>query len=124
VDTTDFSLDELTLGIRYYPELPGWAFNNDWHDSMMMAYSPEYLPGGDQACNAGVDCLEVPNSRGQDDDKIAILISAGQHDWVDENNNGFSDDVIDVFEPENADLDDIFEWPSPPRGDNMLILLP
>jgi len=124
VDTADFILDELTLGIRYYPELPGWAFDNGWHDSMMMAYSPEYLPGEDQACDAGVDCLEVPNSRGPDDNKIAILISAGQHDWVDENNNGFSDDVIDVFEPENADLDDVFEWPSPPRGDNMLILSP
>ena len=109
--TMDFnSIDSafIDLEFRYYPELPDWAFSNGWHDSVMMAYALDYRPDGlALPCTEGTDCIQINSLAGNNDNKISILTIAGQHDWVDDGPAGFSDDVDDVFDAENADIQDI-----------------
>jgi len=113
LDLTDFNMSPLTLGLRYYPELPQWAFDNGWHDSVMMAYANNYRPDIAVTCNeADIPpdpdvCLTVDNLAGNNDNKISILTIAGQHDWDDDLGDGFGNDIDDVFDDENADIGDV-----------------
>jgi hypothetical protein len=113
-------LGNVTLGLRYYPELPRWVFTNGWHRSVQFAYAPAYRPDaapGD--CVAGTDCLEIVSDYpGTANDKKALLVIAGENDWTDGDgppqpvnagDNSMADEVDDVFNPENADLDDVFD---------------
>ena len=123
VDLVDFSVNELTLGIRYYPELPQWAFDNGWHDSIMMAYAQDYRPDTPVVpCTEGTDCIQINNFAGNNDNKISILTIAGQHGWVDEGADGFTNDVGDVFDVENDDLDRFFDARANPGNDKILIV--
>jgi hypothetical protein len=107
--------DTIKVGLPYYPVLPGWARTNGWHDTLMMAYSPEYGPGGDGVCT-----LEDGNpATGAADDclVVTLFVIAGEHDLLDGDDlnndldyldvnevapdNDFSNDLYDVFEPEN-----------------------
>ncbi len=101
----------MTLGMRYYPELPDWAFSNGWYDSLMMAYAVDYLPSSvsvPKDCAATPPCIQVNGSGGTIDDKISILTLAGQHNWIDDAPlNDFRDDIGDVFDAENADINDV-----------------
>jgi hypothetical protein len=104
VDTTDFSLDELSLSIRYYPELPGWAFDNGWHNSIRMAYALEYEPPGTGPCIIDSTCLRLEESAGNPQDKISLLVIAGQHDWADDDsppNGRLRNDLLSVFDKGN-----------------------
>ena len=127
IDIRELADPVVTLRMRYYPVLPDWAFENGWHNSIVMAYSPDYLPGQggdpDVAC-VGV-CLELTDFPGIDNNKIAILLSAGQHDWNDDNGNGLFDDVDDIFDGENGTFDDdTFEGRRSTGRDNIIILRP
>lgn len=106
-DITQLNFDSLTLALRYYPELPAWAFDNNWHNSIMMAYANNYRPdalGG--PCAAGTNCIQINNLAGNNDDKIAILTQAGRHNWVDDGDNDFTNNLATIFDGENADIDD------------------
>ena len=121
--TTDLSLSNVTLGLRFYPQLPAWASSNGWDDSILMAYASDYLPGGGGGpCTAGTDCLQINNISGNNDNKIAILTIAGQHDWDDNGVAGLVDDVGDVFDLENEDLDDIFDVRAANGNDKILVI--
>ena len=116
-DVADLTLDSLTLGLRYYPELPDWAFTNGWHDSVMMAYANVYRPdvlGGD--CGANPPCLQINGLAGVSNDKISIVTLAGEHQWEDGSallgvaaDGSFADELGDVFNLENSILDNIFD---------------
>jgi hypothetical protein len=122
LDISDLSSDLLasfTLGVRYYPELPSWALENEWHNSVLFAYSSAFQPGGDLACIppafpiTAVDdyCLDLINSGGITNNKAAILVLSGADEDGDVDDrlvdgggtpNYFSDDLGDIFEGENS----------------------
>jgi len=109
----DFLLGNVNyqLGVTYYPELPDWALatENNWHDSIQMAYAGAYTPGNAVVnCTPGFNCINVNNSSGATNDKIAVLTLAAEHNLVDDFNDGFDDDLADIFDPENDNSDDVF----------------
>jgi hypothetical protein len=116
-DISDFTFGPFTLDVRYYPELPVWAWENEWHNSILMAYSSAFQPDGDLGCTPQPSpitspndyCLDLMNSGGITNNKAAILVLSGADEdgdaydrMVDEDGNGFSDDLVDIFEGENS----------------------
>jgi hypothetical protein len=102
VDMTGFTLANVKLGIRYYPELPAWALSNDWHNSIRMVYALEYAPPGTGPCIVDTTCLQLEDSPGNPQDKISLLVIAGQHDWTDEAlDDRLKNDVDTVFDAGN-----------------------
>ena len=94
----------MTLEMRYYPELPRWALDNEWHNSIRMAYADTYLPTTAAECvpPPGVDnCLTLPEERGAPRNIASLLVIAGQHDWVDGDADGMADELRDVFDNGN-----------------------
>jgi len=116
----------LALTLRYYPELPDWAFGDGWHDSVQMAYANNLRPDIALNCIEGVlppnNCLTIKNMSGNTDNKISILIIAGQHDWNDGAVDGLANDVGDVFDFENDDLDDVFDVRAVSGNDRILVM--
>ena len=129
----------LKLGIRYYPELPAWAFDNDWHNSMILQYAERYKPGGLQTCVVGSNsssegCLKINiadqsgSTYEEHENYVAILLNTGEHDWVDgTGKDGTGDSPGDsnflteredwdrVLETGNRELDFILRWRWPGR---------
>jgi len=103
----------------YYPEVPLWVAENDWDDAVMMSYMSDFAPGlttasctpedGDVGTGAIDDCLVISNMGGVNNDFSALLVLAGEHDLVDEGANNFLDDLADIFEPENNNVDLVFD---------------
>lgn len=112
----------ISLGMRYYPELPNWAAStqNNWNNSIMMAISPAYQPGGGLDCVATSDCLTISDLGGTNDDVVSLLVIAGSSDIVDEGVDDFSNDLVDIFATENQDMDLQFESRS--EDDKLLVL--
>ena len=109
VNMTDFSVGPLTLEIRYYPELPGWAFDNEWHNSIRMAYALEYEPGSVGPCVVDSTCLQLDDSPGAPQNVISLLVIAGQNDWQDEDLNGrLKNDLLSVFNNGNENNNPTF----------------
>ncbi len=119
------------LGVRYYPELPGWALDpvtslnlsgNDWHDSIQMAYAAGFEPGAAAAC-VSPNCITVNNAGGVPDDKVAVLTIAAEHDLdPDDGAPGYLDDLTDIFDPENANADDTFNAWALTNNDKVLVI--
>jgi len=141
VELADFSLDELTLATRYYPEIPDWAFDNDWHNSMILHYAWDYRPGGDQVCDPTVfdlrrSCIFIRErdfsaTEPWNRDKVAILLNTAEHDWVDgagldgtgdsPGDATFLNDKEDwdrVVDDGNRELDYIMRWKDPGDPDS------
>ncbi len=95
------------LGIKYYPELPIWALSavDDWHDTLMFAYSNEMAPGQDGVCNEGVDCLVVSDYSGNDN-KLGIMIIAQQHPPA--AGFAFQSLLLGLFDPENNGANNLY----------------
>jgi len=118
LDFSSFPGASMDLGLRYYPQLPGWAFTNKWHDSIMMAYAQDYRPDINAAlgnCGANPPCIQINGLAGNNIDKISILALAGERNWVDGDllplvvaDGSFDNEVGDVFNLENSNLDSIF----------------
>jgi hypothetical protein len=114
----NFGNGPLSLEMRFYPELPDWVFDNDWHNSVMMAYADDYRPDANGAagdCGANPPCLQIIGLAGTNNDKVSILALAGERNWVDGDliplvaaDGSFENEVGDVFNLENSNLDNIF----------------
>jgi hypothetical protein len=129
-----------SLGVRYYPELPGWALDpvtslnlsgNNWHDSIQMAYAASFQPGvAAVTCTPGTDCLTVNNAGGIANDKIAVLTIASEHTLIDDDDNaipipaaaGYTDELDDIFDIENDDVDDTFNAWALTNNDKVLVI--
>lgn len=99
---SDPNVDELSAGVVYYPELPAWALSNDWHHSIQMAIAEDYKPDGNNTDCTVTGCLVVNNLGGTNDDKVSLLVIAGEIDnLVDDGAAGFQDDLEAQFEAEN-----------------------
>jgi len=148
LDSSGFVIDDtLTLGVRYFPEVPAWAFTNDWHNSMILHYARGYEPGGTQTCNplvfdADTSCIfirmrDFSATEPWNRDKIAVLLNTAEHGWVDGNSDGDFEDHGDrdsVTDAGNREFDYIMRWKDPgdpdsgdawevpPGNDNLLIL--
>ncbi|MCZ6723816.1 MAG: hypothetical protein O6938_07805, partial [Gammaproteobacteria bacterium] len=104
----NFGNGPLSLAMRFYPELPAWVFYNGWHDSVMMAYAQDYRPDTPAVpCTEGTDCIQINSQAGNNDNKISILLLAGQHNWDDDTDNDFVNDLPTIFDAENADILDV-----------------
>jgi hypothetical protein len=98
------------LGVRYYPVLPTWALasEDNWHDSVQMAFSSGFQPGViTPGCTApgtpGTDCLTVNNVGGVQNNKRAVLVLASDHDLVDDPPaDGIQNDLDDIFDTEHT----------------------
>lgn len=123
----------VTLGGRYYPELPRWALDNDWHNSIQMAYAAAFQPGvATLDCVPATDCLTVNNIGGITDDKRALLVLASEHDLLDDDDNavpipaaaGYTDELDDIFDAvNNYDVSsDIFDAWSLNGNDKVLVI--
>jgi type II secretory pathway pseudopilin PulG len=125
--------NEYQLGIRYYPVLPAWALaaNDNWHDSIQMAFSSGFQPGViTPGCTApgtpGSDCLTVNYTVGVVNNKRAVLVLASDHDLVDGPLvDGFQNDLDDIFDAEHTQADgvdgqDVFDARS--GNDQILII--
>jgi type II secretory pathway pseudopilin PulG len=120
------------IGLRYYPVLPYWALDvdfwnvgnpeNDWHNSVMMAYADGLKPGGPGNCTAGTNCITLNNYGGANNDFESVLINAGEHGITDTGAVGFQDDLSSIFETENDDLDIVFDYRSVDLTDKFLEL--
>jgi hypothetical protein len=97
------------LGIIYYPVLPTWALaaNDNWQDSIQMAYSSGYQPGAGSNCVAGVDCLSINNAGGILNNKIAVLVTASGGVMADSGVPGYQDDLGQIFDLEQSDVHDL-----------------
>ena len=113
--------DDLVIEVDWFPQLPRWVADNNWDDAIMMAYMPDFGPGGDGGCTpdadpatpAADDCLVLTNLGGVNNDIEAVLVLAGEHDLVDGNDFNADGDELDPNEPDNDnfadELHDIFE---------------
>jgi len=128
MDLTD---SDLTIDLRYFPELPGWASSYDffwtesWHSKILMAYADRYIPGSPPPlppCVAGTDCLTIANAGGVQNDKISLLLIAGPGVWTDEGGDGLANDLSDVFDAGNDDLDSDFDARAPNGDDHLLVI--
>ncbi len=94
--------DSLTIGLIYYPELPRWAIDNQWHHSVQFTIAEDYKPDGNNADCTVSGCLTINNLAGVNNDKISLLVIGGEiDDLVDDGAGGFADDFAAQFEPEN-----------------------
>ncbi len=122
IDLAGFANTTLSVGLRYYPELPGWAYDNNWHNSVMMAYAVNYIPDNplfSPPCSEGVTCIQIEGMGGNNDNKISILTIAGQHDWNGDGDDDYINDLPTIFDTKNEDLDNIYDA----RGGNDTILV-
>ena len=138
IDITSSYHDPLVITVDWYPPLPRWVSDNRWDETIMLSYMPDFAPGGDGACTADLDpanpapddCLVVSNQSGINNDFNAVLILAGEHDLLDGDDLNFDGDYADADEdlPDSDfsnDLQDVFEpenysglWPHPvPNND-------
>jgi hypothetical protein len=102
----------LTLGMNYFPVIPGWAFDNGWHNSIRMAYAEDHRPGvaGDCIEIPDDDCLNINDPHGPRD-KVSLLLIGHGNDWLDNDevlpgtpsveDGTLSDELRDVFDEGN-----------------------
>ena len=120
IDIADLSPGDLSITMRYYPELPAWANTEGWYDSIKMDYADNLRPDSViGTCTAGTDCMEFKD-RSMANDFEALLTLGRTHDWVDNGVAGFSDDLNLIFESDNLDNDNIIEIDS---GNDLTVVL-
>jgi hypothetical protein len=122
LNLVDLNPGVMALGMRYYPELPDWAFDNAWHNSIMMAYADDYDPISVTPCSEGVDCIQINGTGGNTDNKISILTLAGQHNWNDDGDNNYTNDLPKIFDLENEDLDNQYDAKAAGGNDRIRII--
>ena len=129
--------DSIKVGLPYYPVLPGWVLDNNWHDMMLVAYSASMRPDGDGDCVLPAnDCLTLQYPGGVTKERPGLLILSGSEGDFDPDNTAFIDDTApgippyfldemgDIFEGENANNppDLVFDYQSANVNDVVLSL--
>ena len=114
------TLNQFDITADYYPELPLWVRTNNWNDSVLMAYAPDYQPGSPSLppdCGVTPPCLTVTDDyAGETDNKASVLVGAGRIPA----NIG---ELLTIFEGENATpLDDTIAA-HPNVGDDAMLIL-
>lgn len=124
LDIADLTIGSVTLGMRYYPVLPKWTFDNNWHQSLMMAYANDYRPDLPLPadCVTSPPCIQINGLATTNNNITSILTLASEHAWNNDIGIDFSDDVGDVFDLENDDLDNIFDANALNGNDKILII--
>ena len=113
--------DTLKIGLPYYPVLPKWTLDNNWHNSIQMAVSQDYTLNGAGDCIANTPCITVDNIGGNISNKVALLSIAGDiMGPTDDGGAGYTDDLSEIFELENADLNSVYDKRA--GNDKILIL--
>jgi hypothetical protein len=59
-------------------EIPDWFISNKWHQLVYIAYSAGDSPNGGAMCIAGTNCLTVTGGGTVNNNKRALVISAGE----------------------------------------------
>jgi hypothetical protein len=117
VMTSGTSNVELAITADYYPEFPLWVKQNNWNDSIMMAYANDYKPGGDKDCDVNSPCLTVTHDYdGLTTNKISLLLGSGS----------IPADIADlgtIFEGENNTPLDLFFDANPAGGNDTILVL-
>ena len=111
----------LNIGMAYYPELPGWVRDNQWHHKIKMAYASSYRPGLSVACATGPagDCLKISDIASEPTNLVSLLVlgigPVQPDDQV---------DLSAVFDPENYDSDtDYLTRSGDADGDDQILII-
>ncbi|MCP4983635.1 MAG: hypothetical protein GY935_24420 [Gammaproteobacteria bacterium] len=111
--------NQLNIVTDYYPLLPDWVRKNDWNNSIMMAYAPDYSP----ALTSDIDCTSPSNTcltindsfNGVSTGGVSLLLGAGA-------NPTNIAELLTIFDGQNTTpLDDIFSLH--PNGGNDAVLI-
>jgi type II secretory pathway pseudopilin PulG len=102
VESGTFTGYRYRLGIRYYPVLPAWALEDDWHDSIQMAFSSAFQPVAPDDpdpdhCIRTTDCLRVDNIAGLENGTAALLVLGSAH-GIDSSDGIQQDELDDIFD--------------------------
>jgi hypothetical protein len=105
-----------------YDSIPGWFFNNSWHQLIYVAYSAGDAPGAAAACVPGTNCLtinSVDNTGApvvKTNNNNALVVSAGMeiNTTTDSNCNNIvstaqnraNGTMNEYYESDNCDADD------------------
>ena len=95
-------------------DFPSWLLTNKWHQLIYIAYSAGDSPNGGAICTVSTDCLTLTGGGSPDDNKRAIVISAGEplanplptqdrtsgsiSDYYENGNNNAGDDGFQIGE--------------------------
>jgi len=61
-----------------YGDIPPWFLKNKWHQLIYVAYSAGDSPNGGAVCTVGTNCLTLNGGGSPDNNKRALVISAGE----------------------------------------------
>ena len=85
-------------------ELPDWFITNKWHQLVYVAYSAGDSPNGGATCTiAGTNCLTLTGGGSPNDNKRALIISAGEPLSTQDRTSGITSGY---YENENNDAGD------------------
>ncbi|MCP4876029.1 MAG: hypothetical protein GY896_11240 [Gammaproteobacteria bacterium] len=117
---TTLTVNQFDITVDYYPDLPIWVHDDDWNDSILMAYAPDYGPDSfslPPSCVTAPPCLTVVDSfEVITNDKASLFLSAGSIP----DNVG---DLGSMYEGENATpLDGTFAA-HPKGGDDAMLIV-
>ncbi len=117
--TATVNNDTLAITYDYHIQVPQWVIENNWDSSVMMAYSSAYSPAvitsppPDCVANNGdividpSECIQL-NSFLANTNKIkALLVLGGEGDLVDEAGDNYANDLVDIFDGDNASVTDL-----------------
>jgi hypothetical protein len=106
-----------------YGDIPPWFSKNKWHQLIYVAYSAGDSPNGGAVCTVGANCLTLNGGGSPDNNKRALVISAGEPlatqdrtsgnmtNYYESGNNNTGDDgfqtgeVTAIFNDQNRVLD-------------------
>jgi len=84
-------------------EIPGWFITNKWHQLVGIVYSAGDSPNGGATCTVGADCLTLTSGGVPNNNKRALVVSAGEPLAAQDRTSG---SASDYYEDENIDAGD------------------
>ncbi len=118
-------INQFDMHLDYFPQVPTWVMDNNWNDSIMLAYANNYEPGGSGAnCTPGTDCLDpMLNISGKDNNKKSLIVIAGDIPADSTDLEGIFDGENNApDEHRNSTLNTIFDF-KPANGDDHILIL-
>jgi len=84
-------------------EIPDWFITNKWHQFVGIVYSAGDSPNGGATCTVGADCLTLTSGGVPNNNKRALVVSAGEPLAAQDRTSGSANDY---YEDENIDAGD------------------